>query len=380
MIGLYFHIPFCIGKCKYCNFDSLPASDYTDSFVRRYIYAVCREMAVASVNEDGKVPVDTVFFGGGTPSLMDPAAIEFILREAGAFFEISPGAEISMEVNPGTVELEKMLAYRNVSVNRISIGGQSFDDSHLSFLGRIHKSSELKNAVLAAKEAGFKNINIDLIFGFPGQTPDSFTSDLEKAVSLDVEHLSVYMFTPEEGTLIGDDVLNGRQEQPEDECLAEMMHLAHQKLTDCGYNHYELSNYAKPGYECGHNLKYWNYSGYRGFGSSACTFRRGFRYKNIADPYEYVFRTEHNFLPIESGEKLSLERRMGEYVMLALRTSLGVDEELFSRLFACSFSGHYKDVIAYLSEKSLLVNKNKHWYIPVQYFPLQSEISSEFIL
>lgn len=357
----------------------MPQADFTDSFVNRYIYALSKEMLINSANEDGEQEVDTVFFGGGTPSLLDPAAIDYILQNAKKYFNIIDGAEISIEANPGTIDENKLKAYKNIGINRISIGGQSFSDEHLHTLGRIHSSEELDYILKAAINTGFDSVNMDLIFGFPGQTLDSFRQDLKRAISYNLHHLSLYMFTPEENTPLGDSVLNGDKELAEDRELAGMMNHAHDFLTEKGYLHYELSNYSIDGYQCRHNLKYWDYSEYRGFGASACSFRRRFRYKNIEDPHSYVYQTEHNFIPLESGERLSYERAMGEYIILALRTSRGLSEIEFKNIFHLEFKSHYDDIIMKLVHSGFLVYRDGFWFIPFKYFPLQSEICGEFI-
>ena len=379
MIGLYFHIPFCVKKCFYCAFSSIPQTDYTDSFANRYIYALCKEMSVNSANEDGKPKVDTVFFGGGTPSLLEPAAVDYIYQHAKKYFDISGETEFSIEANPGTIGEDKLRAYRNLGVNRISIGGQTFSNEHLHKLGRIHTCEELDYALKTAIKMDFNSVNLDLIFGFPGQTFDSFKHDLKKIAGYNLQHLSLYMFTPEDGTPLGDSVLSDEETIPSDEELADMMNFAHDFLTKEGYNHYELSNYCIDGYECRHNLKYWKYSEYRGFGASACSFRRRFRYKNISDPHDYVYKTEHNFLPFESGECLSQERAIGEYVILALRTAKGIAENEFRCIFGVDFNLYYENILEELVAGGFLGHQNGFWYIPFKHFPIQSEICGKFI-
>ena len=379
MTGIYIHIPFCVKKCSYCAFDSISNDRYTDSFVNRYIYAICKEIFLNAFNEEGSPQADTIFFGGGTPSLLAYEAIEHILKHIKNHFELSPDTEISIEANPGTIDYEKLLNYKQIGINRISIGGQTFSDEHLKNLGRIHNSEELNYSLKTAAKIGFTSVNLDLIFGFPGQNLKSFKSDLEKTVSYGIKHISTYAFTPEENTILGESVSSGAVKMPCDDEFSDMMNLTHDFLTSCGYVHYETSNYCIEGHQCRHNLKYWNYDDYRGFGSSACSFRNRFRYKNTANPHDYVYKTEHNFLPLEYGERLSEEKAAGEYIMLALRTSKGLSETIFKSIFGKSFYDHYFIILEELQKDGLLVFKNEFWTIPYEYFPIQNKIYEKFI-
>ncbi len=380
MIGLYFHLPFCVKKCFYCAFDSLGAEDYTNSFAQRYIYALARELLTVSKTEEKRIAADTVFFGGGTPSLIDPAAISYLLKEAAKYYEIMPASEITLEMNPRTVNLSKLSAFKKAGVNRLSVGIQTFSPLHLDFLGRIHSVSDTYEAVKNAKSAGFDSISIDLIFGFPSQTKNDFVNDLKNALELGVSHISLYIFTPEEKTTLGEKVIKGELSMPDEELLADMMLYAHDFFIEAGFCHYEISNFALPGFVCRHNLKYWDYSDYRGFGSSACSFRRRFRYKNIPDPYNYVYAAEHNHLPILEGEKLCLPRAMGEYCMTALRTSEGIVPKRFAELFDLDFKEYYAEKIEELLSRDWLEEYDGNYRVPFKHYIIQSEIASAFIV
>lgn len=378
MIGIYFHIPFCISKCRYCTFTSMPSVDYTDSFVNRYIYALAREISTISKLETKPQVVDTVYFGGGTPSLLDPAAISFLLEQLSRYYTIDRHAEITLECNPGTVDLQKLRLLKAAGVNRLSMGAQSFDPEALKYLGRIHSSEQILNSFLAAREVQFDSVSLDFIFGFPNYTEKILSEDLRQILQLSPEHISFYLFTPEYGSPLGEQILNGQLSLPEDEFLSELYMQLSESLAK-EYIHYEISNFAKSGFHSRHNMKYWKYEEYRGLGAAACSFRNLFRYENISDPHEYVYSTEHNYLPIASGERISKMRRAGEYVMLALRLKEGLDRRKFKQLFELDFEQLYSDELRSLLNSSLLISEGDFIRIPEERWFLHSEIAEKFI-
>ncbi|HPC05493.1 MAG TPA: radical SAM family heme chaperone HemW [Anaerolineaceae bacterium] len=267
---MYIHFPFCQKRCGYCDF--FTRADM-QSAIPAYVDSLVKEIEQVGTSAEEKLPVQTVFFGGGTPSLLSPAQASNILVSVGKYFTLLPGAEISLEANPGTVNLEKLQGYQAAGINRISFGVQSFKDDELQFLERIHSSREAVDAFEMARAAGFTNINLDLIFGLPGQTVASWADSLEQAVKLDPEHLSLYALTIEEGTPLHRQVEAGKVIPLDDDISADMYQLAEEMLTSGGCNHYEVSNWAakRDGkvQSCIHNLQYWLNLPYLGIGAGA---------------------------------------------------------------------------------------------------------------
>ncbi|MCG2755382.1 MAG: radical SAM family heme chaperone HemW, partial [Desulfobacteraceae bacterium] len=268
------HIPFCINKCPYCDFYSI-----TDQSLQQlFIEALIQEMQMASIPS---LVCDTLYFGGGTPSVLRPENIGRIIESAYGLFNISTDSEVTIEVNPGTVTSEQLTEYRNIGINRINIGAQSFNDEILNFLGRIHSSNDADLTIRGARKAGFDNIGIDLIYGIPGQTKEMWLSDLRRAIEFEPEHLSCYMLTYEKGTPLDIDREQGKVKPVADSLLAELFETTMEYLTAHGYVHYEISNFAKNASRISrHNMKYWSFSPYLGFGPSAHSFTGHQRYWN----------------------------------------------------------------------------------------------------
>ena len=335
-IGLYIHIPFCIRKCAYCDFASFSG---VGSDVRaRYIDRLCREIESYKVNK--RVGVDTVFFGGGTPSLLDPDELSRILSTVRSTFDLTPDAEITMEMNPGTLSEEKVRAYASLGVNRASIGCQSFNENELKILGRIHNSSLIYDAVSIVRSAGITNISLDLMYGIPEQTKDSFAHTLREALSLEPSHLSVYGLILEEGTPFYDAreglLLPGEDE----EC--DMYSLASKILGEKGFLHYEISNYARPGLECRHNLKYWRDEEYIGVGLAAYSYYGKKRFGNTAKLDEYI---SAGYVEYRYGESITENDEAFEYVMMRLRLAEGFSLSDYRARFGVDFTKGREDLI-----------------------------------
>lgn len=317
-IGIYVHVPFCVRKCSYCDFYSVAGTG--EEGRERYVKAVCGEIAAKARGEG----VSTVYFGGGTPSLLAPAQADRILSEVGRGFRLAPGAEISMEANPETVDAGKLASFRAAGVNRLSIGVQSFSDRLLSSLGRIHDSARAVKAVGEAREAGFDNIGVDLMFGLPGQAVEDWRGDLRRAFELPVVHLSAYELTVEEDTPFG------RNPPPlpgEDEAVA-MWETTLKETMRAGFGRYEVSNYAKPGRECRHNLNYWRDGEYLGFGAAAWSSRGGVRTGNPAEIGKYMEGEARGFPPAVTDAPEG-RKKMAETLMLNLRMTAGCAEAEF---------------------------------------------------
>jgi putative oxygen-independent coproporphyrinogen III oxidase len=326
MAGIYLHIPFCGRKCGYCDFYSI---DERSGDVRSFAVLLGREIASSRfrLSGDGR-PADTVFFGGGTPSLLLPSEIRSLLDAVRSVFSLADGAEVTLEANPGTLTAAKLGGIREAGVNRISIGVQSFADSELRMLGRSHTAAQSAEAVRLSRAAGFDNIGLDLLFGVPGQTEDSLRHSLEKAVSLGPEHVSAYGLTVHEGTPFGERVRRGEVRMPGEEETAEAFLLVSSVLTGAGYEHYEVSNYAKPGGRCRHNEGYWTHEPYAGFGPSAHSFTGSVRMWNVSDLAEYAERIRAGLSPEAGRETIDAEKRRIESVGLGLRRSEGVPLDL----------------------------------------------------
>ena len=341
LVSLYLHFPFCERKCRYCDFLSGPAGEETR---KEYIDLLCREIELRAheINApaENTAAVDTVFIGGGTPSLMSPAQAARVMDTIRSCYHVLPDAEISMEANPGTVDPEKLRGFRAAGIGRLSIGVQSFDDSELRLLGRIHTAAEARETFFAAREAGFDNINLDLMSALPGQNIETWSHTLEAAVSLGPEHISAYSLIIEEGTPLASLLDAGKlPDLPSEEEDRRMYHFTKQFLASKGYRRYEISNYAKEGYECMHNCGYWTGHEYLGLGLGASSYLDGERFKNPDEMDEYrkavMNMNDHNSAETMRRErqKLTKKERMEEFMFLGLRMTDGVSEPEFERRF-----------------------------------------------
>ena len=327
--GLYVHIPFCVRKCNYCDFCSYPVCELGREAEEAYICSLISE--IKSYKREEPICIDTVFFGGGTPSLLSTYSIGKIFVAIRSTFAIAPGAEITLEANPGTLTEEKLRAYKAVGVNRLSIGLQSIRENELKKLGRIHNCSNFLESYALARKVGFENISVDLMYGIPEQTLDSFRETLDGVIALSPEHISAYGLIVEEGTPFFDnrDKLN----LPDEDTECDMYALACDRLRSRGYSHYEISNYAKPGRESRHNLHYWHSDEYIGVGVSAYSYFDGHRFCNSRDFAQYL----KNFKSVSSFETAENSGEF-EYAMLAFRLSEGLSLEDYEARFSKSFT------------------------------------------
>lgn len=350
-ISVYIHIPFCVKKCAYCDFASFPGQI---DLLGAYVDAVCREIR-AQAAFFGSRRVKTIFFGGGTPTLLSGAQMEQILSALGSSFHIEETAEISMEGNPGTLSAENLRAYRRAGVNRMSIGVQSMDDGLLASIGRIHTRAQAQEAVRLAREAGFDNINLDLMLGLPGQTSAQWADTLERALELEPEHLSCYSLILEEGTPLEAAVAAGKSAPlPDEATMEEMDAITAQRLADAGYARYEVSNYAKPGYECRHNVVYWECLPYLGVGCAAHGEMDGVRIEHTQSVEEYI-RTCENLACLNRKEgNNTREDRMFERAMMGLRMVRGMDAQRFARDFGVPPETIWKETIERMARAGLM--------------------------
>jgi oxygen-independent coproporphyrinogen-3 oxidase len=354
--SLYVHIPFCTAKCTYCDFNSYAGQD---SLMRPYAEAVVREADLWAPVLHGR-PVETVFFGGGTPSLLPLEYMATIVAGIKTSFELSPAAEMTLEANPGTVDAAHLAGLRRLGFNRISFGVQSFHDDELLQLERIHGRREVAEAYAWARAAGFENVNLDLIFGLAGQTLERWQENLETAIEMAPEHLSVYALTLEEGTPLTRDVGRGRVEPPDPDLQADMYEWSRDRLAAASYNQYEISNWSRPNRECRHNLAYWRNRDWLGLGAGAHSHLFDERFAAAPSPSRYIALVNESlgdnvgeaFRPPVSGapamrqitfrEPPDRAREMSETVILALRLREGLD----LAAFACRFAVDAEEVFA----------------------------------
>jgi putative oxygen-independent coproporphyrinogen III oxidase len=345
--ALYIHFPFCLRKCCYCDFNSLAGSAITPE---AYIDCLIREMELRRALLSGTVSAPTLYFGGGTPSLMEPPLVARIIERSRALFGLEDGAEVTLEANPGTLTPAKLAGYRAAGVNRLSLGVQSFSDSQLLLLGRIHTARQALDAFGAARSAGFDNVSIDLIHSLPGETPEAWGEDLRQAVALAPEHVSAYGLSIEEGTPFHRRESEGKLVLPDEEDGVAMFLQTGAILGAAGYEQYEISSFARPGRRSRHNQVYWQRGNYLGFGAAAHSFLRfpgrGRRWSAVAVPADYCAAVAAGKLPEEDVSLLTERDAMAEVFFLGLRTSEGVDPEAFGREFGRTVDEAYPGVTA----------------------------------
>ena len=315
--SLYIHIPFCLKKCSYCDFHSIPLNNELAAEYIRALSVEARKM--------GGRPVSSVYIGGGTPNSLGMEELEKLLGAVNGNFKLQPGGEFTVEVNPVFRNPEKLKLLLDSGVNRLSIGAQSFSAKELEFLGRPHGVQEIEQTFSEAREAGFKNISLDLIYGIPGQDMEGWELGVKRAISLHPEHLSFYELTPEEGTPLYSLLKNGRAVMPPEDVPLAMQQMGQELLEKAGYARYEVSNYSLPGKESAHNLNYWARGEYIGLGAAAHSFEGGIRWSNVADPRAYIQMLDEGRLPVEKSESVSTEEAKREFVFLGLRAVRGLD-------------------------------------------------------
>jgi oxygen-independent coproporphyrinogen-3 oxidase len=318
--GIYVHIPFCLTLCGYCDFNAYADLDHLGS---RYIAAVQREADLVAAAWDGQV-VSTIFLGGGTPTTRPPAELARLVALLRERFAAAPDAEITIEANPDTVDADTLRAIRAAGYTRVSIGAQSFDPLVLRALERVHAPDAVPRAVAAARSAGYDNVSLDLIYGAEGETTASWEATLDRAIGLGPEHVSAYALTIEPATPLGRKVAAGEVPDPDPDLQAEMFEIACARLAAAGYGHYEVSNWSRPGFECRHNLGYWERRPYVGLGAGAHSYRDRRRWWNLRPPLEYIETVERGELPTGGSEDLRPEDDYLEEVFLRLRTFHGV--------------------------------------------------------
>jgi len=384
-LALYIHIPFCVRRCPYCDFNSYAGVDET----RRAEYVRALQQEIRQWGEKlGHPAVRTIFLGGGTPTTLTGAQFRAIIATCRAHFHVAADAEISSEANPGTVDAARFKAMLAAGVNRLSLGVQSFADDALTFLGRIHNSAEAKAAYDAALQAGFRNINLDFMFGLPGQSATQWQRTLAEAVALEPEHLSLYSLTVEPGTPLARWVAAGRVPPPDDDRAAADYELATEMLAAAGYVHYEISNWAlpggstgvQPGYACRHNLVYWRRQPYLGFGAGAHSFLPERRWWNVRRPERYSQRLAAGQSPIAGRETIDRRTAMGEMMMLRLRLlTEGVPDDVFRQAFELSITTAFPAELKELTGAGLLLHDHGRYLLSPRSYLLANQVFVRFL-
>ena len=398
-VSLYVHFPFCVQKCRYCDFLSGPA----DQKIRaRYLRALEREIQLSG-RYYGHPSVDTVFFGGGTSSLMSGEELEELMDAVRESFAILPGAEISMECNPGTADRKKLADYRRAGINRLSVGVQSFRDEELLLLGRIHTAEEAKDCIGSAREAGFSNLSLDLMSALPGQTMEGWMESLRTAAELSSEHISAYSLILEDGTPLKEAAERGELPPfPSEDLDRAMYHETERFLAQYGYHRYEISNYAKEGFESRHNSGYWTGHPYLGFGTGAASYLGNRRWSNARSLAEYLTvleadpdsvvsmeaaadkRTQESEDVLtalqEEKELLSVRDQMAEFMFLGLRRMAGVSEETFRQRFHCTMDEIYGPVIRRYQDLQLLERENGRLFLTRAGIDVSNTVMADFLL
>lgn len=379
-LELYIHIPFCIKKCEYCDFLSFPAAaDVRQKYVGQLLTEIKKEEL-----EEARV-VTSVFIGGGTPSILMPENIADILAACHSKYRFADDAEITLEANPGTLDLEKLKGYREAGINRLSMGLQSADNLELKKLGRIHTWEEFLEGYRMARKCGFSNINVDLMSALPGQSAATWVNTLERVLALKPEHISAYSLIIEEGTPFYEKYADDNQCRqagaetaglPTEEEERQMYYDTQRILLAAGYQRYEISNYARPGYECQHNMGYWQRKEYRGFGLGAASLLNEKRFRRTDDLEAYL---NGNFVRIDE-EELEKKAQMEETMFLGLRMCAGIDIKGFERQFGCGFDQIYGEISEKLVNEGLLTKSDGKLALTEKGIDVSNAVLAEFLL
>jgi len=396
--GVYIHIPFCKSRCSYCDFATDIYRDET--FVDGYVDAVCAEIANFPEPAGETPSIDTIYFGGGTPSLLLPEQLERLLAHVRSRFRITGAGpaiqalgseisnlrsdiphlpEITMEMNPGTVAPETLTAYKALGVNRASFGVQTFNDRALKLLARGHDANDARTTFRMLRDAGFDNVSFDLIAGLPGQDLSDWQRNLDEALKLGPEHISLYLLEIHEGTPLAEQVRSGRQPRPDDDLAAEMYELMLDRLAAAGYEQYEISNFCKPGFESRHNLKYWQMEPVCGFGVSAHSFNGLERYSNERNTEAYVASVLSRGQAVVQRDVLDKRQLSAETAFLNLRLNDGLDLEDYKRRFDVDIGATLVDELATLHQAGLIVTDGGHLKLTRKGMLFSNEVFAIFI-
>lgn len=376
MAGIYVHIPFCRKACTYCDFH------FSTNLTRRadMVRAIAREGNMRRDFFENDAPLDTLYFGGGTPSLLEEEDWNLLLGQLKEDFTFREGFEFTVECNPDDLDRERLAMLRKIGVNRLSIGVQSFRDQDLKLMNRSHQADQAVNSIRWAKEAGFDNLTADLIYGIPDMDLDTWRENVEQMISLGVNHISAYALTVEERTVLAHQVENGSVTVPEDETYEAHYFLLIDLLKAAGFKHYELSNFARRGHQSRHNSSYWSGSPYLGLGPSSHSFSGNTRSWNLSNNAKYLKVVEEGRSPIESSEELSLKDRTNEYLMTQLRLSSGIDLVRLKEEFGYDIKAVAGETLSEYFEKGLMIREGDHLRLSRSGKLLSNAIISELFL
>jgi len=356
--SLYLHIPFCHTRCYYCDFNTYAGMlPLREPYVRALLEEITLAGEMARLPDGGPRRTRTIFFGGGTPSLLSVEQVARLLAGCHRSFAVDEGAEISLEANPGTLDRQQLQGLRKAGINRLSLGAQSFDAELLKTLGRIHSPEEISQAVLFARQAGFTSLNLDFMFGLPGQTMCHWQKTLEQALSLRPEHLSLYSLIIEEGTPFFTWTHEGRLRPGDEDLCADMYEYARERLRAEGYEQYEISNWSLPEHRCRHNLTYWWNLPYIGMGAGAHSFFAQKRFSDIREPREYIRWLKRGQWPLAESEEVTQLQEMAETAFLGLRTTAGLHLPTFAQRFGASFDDFVGERLRTVEEAGLLTRE-----------------------
>ena len=384
--GLYIHIPFCRQKCFYCDFPSFAGREKK---IDRYLQALEQEFALLrqrvlpkeNVRDiESKFAPRTIYIGGGTPTALNANQLEKLLEIVQKYVVVAKAEEFTVEMNPGTVDRGKLLLLQQAGVNRLSVGVQSFDDNCLQKIGRIHTAQEAADTIELVHNLGFGNISLDLIYGLPQQNMEILAKSVERALTLPVQHISIYGLQLEEGTVFHRMEALGKLQLPADELVEAMHDYIVEKLPESGYQRYEISNYALLGYESKHNLSYWQDVDYLGLGSGAHSYWQGTRYENPSSIDDYISALEKGRLPATLEEQLDRQAHMEEYCFLGLRTAAGIDKNLFQQKFGVDLFTVYGRIIEKLVAQDLLQHTARGIALTPLGMKYGNQVFGEFLL
>jgi oxygen-independent coproporphyrinogen-3 oxidase len=374
--GIYIHIPFCKQLCAYCDFYSSISPEGKSDVVHALLHEMTLRRNYLPASGEGLV---TLYFGGGTPSLLTPAELKRLLQEAQTVFNVNAFSEVTLEANPDDLSPAYLDALLDLGINRLSIGIQSFNNTHLQWMRRRHTAAQAVESVKHAKEAGFVNLTIDLMYGFPALQPEEWAQTLRQALALDVPHISAYHLTIEPRTLFGKQAEKGLLQPLREEESEQQFLLLHHTLTQAGYVHYEVSNFARPGYETQHNSAYWQQQPYIGIGPSAHSFNGTSRQWNIANNRQYVAALTQG-LPFFDSETLTPTMRYNEYVLTGLRTAQGIEPAYIRQHFGEQYAHYFSQHIKPYLQTGKLQQQDERIYIPPLHFFVSDAIIEHFFI
>lgn len=376
MLGLYIHIPFCVEKCFYCDFNSYKIQNKNEK--KEYIKNLKKEINLYKEEFKDKY-FDTIFLGGGTPSILEGEELEEIFNDIYKNFSILKDAEITIECNPGTLTKKKLQTMKKCGVNRLSIGLQTTQNKNLKYIGRIHTYEIFEKNYKEALEVGFENINIDLMYSLPNQSFDEYKESLDKVIKLSPTHISSYSLILEENTKLHKMYENKEFELNSDELDIKIYDYTIDKLKENGYNHYEISNYSKNNYECKHNIIYWKCENYLGLGAGASGYINNIRYKNVDSINDYNSLLKNNQKPIEEINKLTSKDKIEEAIIMNLRMTEGIDILEFNKKYDISFKEKYNNILEKLKYENLIIEKNNRVFFTRRGRQISNTVLIEFL-